>query len=368
MPWNNGGGPWQSGGGNRGPWGRGGSGGGQQPPNLEDLLRKGQDRFKGMMPPGSWGLRGLGLGLIVLVGIWLASGFYRVLPDEQGVVLRFGKWVETTQPGLRYHLPTPIEHVIKPSVTRLNRVEVGFRTSAEGARPVVQRDVPEESIMITGDENLIDIDLTVFWVIKDAGKFLFNIQQGEGTVKAVGEAAVREVVGRSLIAVALTEGRQAIENDTQRLMQETLDSYGAGVAVRQVKLQKVDPPAQVIDSFRDVQAARADGERARNEAEAYQNDIIPRARGEAERMKQEAEAYRQEVVARAQGEAQRFNSVYNEFRQAKDITRQRIYLETMEDILRGMNKVIIDQRSGVGGGGVVPVLPLQDLVNKGARK
>ncbi|MBM3555007.1 MAG: FtsH protease activity modulator HflK [Alphaproteobacteria bacterium] len=366
MPWNSGGGPWQSGGGNRGPWGRGPLGGGPRPPDLEDLLKRGQDRFKGMLPPGNWGLRGIGLVVGLLIAAWVASGFYRVQPDEQGVVLRFGKWVETTQPGLRYHLPNPIETVIRPSVTRLNRVEIGFRSSGESARVQQVRDVPEESLMLTGDENLVDIDLTVFWIIKDAGKFLFLIQQGEATVKAVAESAVREVIGRTQISYALTEGRQAIEADTHRLMQEVLDALGAGVAVRQVKLQKVDPPSAVIDAFRDVQAARADAERQRNEAEAYQNDIIPRARGDAERMKQEAEAYRQEVVARAQGEAQRFVSVYNEFRLAKDITRKRIYLETMEEILRGMNKVVIDTPQS--GQGVVPLLPLQDLLRQGGGK
>ncbi|MBM3568377.1 MAG: FtsH protease activity modulator HflK [Alphaproteobacteria bacterium] len=362
MPWQNKGG-WQPGGGNRGPWGRGpsgggGGGGGMQPPNLEDLLRKGQDRFKGMMPVGNWGGRGLLLIGLVMLAVWLGSGFYRVQPDEQGVVLRFGKWVETTQPGLRYHFPSPIESVVRPSVTRVNRVDIGFRSLGDGPRGSQIRDVTEESIMLTGDENIVDIDMSVLWVIKDAGKYLFSIQQAEATVKAVAESALREQVGRSRLVPVLTEGRQLLESSTQRLMQEILDFYNAGVLVRQVTLQKIDPPAQVIDSFRDVQAARADAERQKNEAESYQNDIIPRARGESERLRQEAEAYKQEVVARSQGEAQRFISIHNEFLRAKDVTRQRIYLETMEEILRNMNKLIIDAK------GVQPFLPLQDLIRR----
>ncbi len=372
MPWRNQGGQggqggpgggWQGGGngGGGGPWRQGP--GGPQPPNLEELLRKGQDRFKGLLPRVPGGGRGLLLIALVAVAFWLASGFYRVQPDEQGVVLRFGEWVKTTQPGLNYHLPSPIEAVETPKVTRVNRVDVGFRTGSEFGRSQAPRDVVEESLMLTGDENIVDIDFTVFWLIKDAGKFLFTIQRPEATVKAVAESAMREVVGKTPIQSAMTDGRLEIETSTQELIQSILDEYGAGIQITQVKLQKVDPPGAVIDAFRDVQAARADLERQRNEAEAYANDIIPRARGEAERMLQEAEGYKQQVVARADGEAQRFISVYNEFAVAKEVTTRRIYIETMEQVFRDMNKIIIDSE---GGSGVIPYLPLNELT-KGAR-
>ena len=357
MSWGN-----QGGDGGRGPWGQGP--GGPQPPNLEELLRKGQDRFRGVLPRLPGGGLGLGLVLLVIAALWLASGFYRVQPDEQGVVLRFGEWVRTTEPGLRYHLPIPIENALTPKVTRVNRIDIGFRAGAEFGRATAPRDVKEESEMLTGDENIVDIDFTVFWVIKDAGNFLFNIQRPEVTVKAVAESAMREIIGKTPILSALTEGKLQIENDTRELIQTTLDEYGAGIRITQVKMTEVNPPAQVIDASRDVQAAKADQERQRNEAEAYANDIIPRARGEAKRIVQEAEAYKEAVVATAQGEAQRFISVYNEFAQAKDITIKRMYIETMQEVLRGMNKIIIDSQ---GSSGVVPYLPLDELT-KGRRR
>lgn len=364
MPWDNKGG-WQSGGGGggRGPWGQGprGPGGGPQPPDLEDLLRRGQERVRSLMPGGgAFGNRGLLVLALVIVTAWLLSGFYRVESDEQGVVLRFGSWVKTTQPGLNYRLPWPVESVITPKVTRVNREEVGFRSGGEGAaRQAAQRDVAEESLMLTGDENIVDIDFAVLWVIKDAGQFLFNIENPPATIKAVAESAMREVVGKNQIQRILTEGRQPVEQATRDLMQTILDQYQAGVQITQVNLQKVDPPAAVIDAFRDVQSAQADRERQQNEAEAYRNDIIPRARGEAQRLVQQAEAYKQEVVSLAQGEAARFISVYNEFKVAKDVTAKRLYLETMEQVLRGMNKIVIDTPRGAPG--VVPYLPLPEL-------
>lgn len=377
MPWSNqgGGGPWGqgggSGGGNRGPWGQGprGPGGGGQPPDLEEMLRRGQDRMRGMLPQGSLG--GKGLIALIVIGLvaWAASGFYRVAPDEQGVVLRFGAFTGTTQPGLNYHLPWPIETALTPKVTRVNREEVGFRSGIDGAsRGSSLRQVPQESLMLTGGENIVDIDFVVFWQIRDAGEYLFNIENPPSTIKAVAESAMREVIGKNQIQRILTEGRQPIEQATQQLMQQVLDGYKAGVLITQVNLQRVDPPSQVIDAFRDVQAAQADRERAQNEAEAYRNDVIPRARGEAQRAIQQAEAYKQEVIANAQGDAARFTSVYNEYKAAKDVTAKRMYLETMEHILRGMNKVIVSNgtsAAGAGGtaagGGVVPYLPLPQL-------
>ena len=355
--------PWQNqsgGGGGGGPWGRGprGGGGGNQPPNLEELLRRGQNQFRDIMPKGFNKPRWFLLGILVILVIWGVSGFYRVQPDEQGVVLRFGKWIQTTQPGLNYHLPYPIETVFTPKVTRENNINIGFSVTPGGT----QRDVPAESLMLTGDENIVDIDFSVVWVIKDAGKYLFNIREPAQTVRAVAESAMREVIGKTPIQSALTEGRQQIETTTRNLVQTALDEYDSGIEIRRLKLQKVDPPQEVIASFRDVQAARADQERLRNEAEAYENDILPRARGQAEKIIQGAEAYKEQVVAEAEGQAARFVSIYNQYDKAKDITRKRMYLDTMQKILAGTNKVIIDKSAGSG---VVPYLPLPEL--KGAQ-
>ncbi|MEM7022871.1 MAG: FtsH protease activity modulator HflK [Pseudomonadota bacterium] len=224
--------------------------------------------------------------------------------------------------------------------------------------------MPNESLMLTGDENIVDINFVTLWQIKDAGEFLFNIRDPEQTVKSVAESVMREIIGETPIAEATTEGRGEIELQARELIQKTLDEYGAGILVNQVQLQKVDPPGEVIDAFRDVQRAQADRERAQNEAETFANDILPRARGEAERLVQESQAYRQEVVADAQGDAQRFLAVYNEYINAPDVTTRRIYLETMEEVLRDMNKVVIDGATGGGGGGssgVIPYLPLPEL-------
>src|SRR5918996_624519 len=362
MPWNNQGGGWQGGGG-QGPWG-GRPGGGQQPPDLEELLRRSQEKVKKIFPGGAGGFgnnrRAWVIIPLALVVVWLASGFYRVQPDEQGVVLRFGAWDRTTQPGLNWHFPTPIESVLTPQVTRVNRVEIGFRSGADATRAGTNRDVPNESLILTGDENIVDINFVLLWQIKDAGQFLFNIRDPEQTVKAVAESVMREIIGETPFAEATTEGRGSIELRAREQMQATLDDYGAGILVNQVQLQKVDPPGEVIDAFRDVQRAQADRERAQNEAEAFANDILPRARGEAARILQEAQAYRQEVVARAEGDAQRFLAVLNEYNNAKDVTQRRLYIETMEEVLRGMNKVEIDS-SAEGAGGVIPYLPLPEL-------
>ena len=349
------------------PWGNGGNdrpsgngGGNRRPPNIDDLAGQFQDSLKKLFPgkkiPG--GNKPILLFGIIILGIWLASGFYRVLPDEQGVVLRFGKYVNQTQPGLHYHLPFPVEKVLTPKVTKVNRIDVGYRSASDTGRATSVSDVPEESLMLTGDENIVDIDYSVFWIIKDAGKFLFNIQSPEDTVKSVAETAMREVIAKNGIQSILTEGRAQIEIDTQNIMQEILDSYDSGISITQVQTQKADPPKEVIDAFRDVQAAKADKERAQNEAEAYANDVIPRARGEAAQILQQAEAYKKEVVALAEGEASRFLAIYNEYRKARTVTQERMYLETMEKVMADINKIIIDKKSG---GGVVPYLPLPEL-------
>ena len=365
-PWGNGprgGGPWGGGprndGGGSGPRGRG-----PYPPDFEELLRRGQDRVRRLLPGGFGTGTGVAIVLIAILVIWMASGFYRVLPDEVGIVLRFGAYNRTTQPGLNYHLPSPIERALTPSVTRVNRTEIGYRTadSASGRGTLTQQ-VPEEALMLTGDENIVDINFAVFWVIKDAKAYLFNIRDPEMTVKSAAESAMREVIGETPIASALAEGRGKIETDTQKLLQQLLNDYGSGIELTEVQLQRVDPPDPVIDAFRDVQRALADRARLRNEAESYANNIIPRARGDAVRITQEAEAYRQQSIARAQGDAARFDEVFQAYKAAKDVTLQRLYLETMEDILKSTNKVIID-KSAQGQTGVLPYLPLSGLAPK----
>jgi len=341
-----------------GPWGP------AAPPELEALIGRfrtqlGQ-RFQGGPGIGPWSGRLILLLPLAIGAIWLASGFYRVQPDQQGVVLRFGKYVPPPRPaGLNYHLPWPIEEVETPAVTRINRMEIGYRTSqpgggAEGAPAL--RDVPEESLMLTGDENIIDIDFAVFWRIRDAPAYLFNVRNPEATVKSAAESAMREVIGRTPIGPALTGARAEIETAVLRGTQAILDQYGAGVEIAQVQLQKVDPPAAVIDSFRDVQRATADADRARNEAEGYRNDIVPRARGDAARIVAEAEGARQAGIVEATGEAQRFESVLAAYLAAKDITLRRLYIETMQQVLAHTPTTVVDERLR----SVLPLLPLNE--------
>ena len=362
MPWTNqgGGGPWGSGG--KGPWGSGPQSPGPTPPDLEEILRRGQDRLRRVLPGGNLGGRGFALIVLGVLALWGFSGFFRVEPDELGVVLRFGKQVREVQPGLNYHLPYPIEKVLTPKALRINKIDIGMRIVDDLRRGgPATRDVPEESLMLTGDENIVDVDFSVLWKVKPTGvgDYLFNIQNPEGTVKAVAESAMREVIGRSEIQPILTGARQTIENAVQELMQRTLDHYGAGILVQQVQLQKVDPPSQVIDAFRDVQAARADLERAINEAQTYANRVVPEARGRVAQITQAAEAYKQQTVAEATGQTARFLKIYDEYKKAPGVTRERMYLETMERILGGTEKIILD--SGVGGSSVVPYLPLNEL-------
>jgi len=378
MKWHSeGGGPWGTGprggggsggpGGGGGPWGSGrgnGAGGGPRgpyPPNLEEFLRRSQDRFRRMLPGGFGGGAGIAIAVAVVAGLWGASGFYRVLPDEVGVVLRFGAYDRTVQPGLNYHLPAPIETALTPAVTRVNRTEIGLRSGeTPGGEPVTSDQVAEESLMLTGDENIVDVNCTVFWIISDAKAYLFNIREPQKTVKSAAESALREVIGEHPLAMELSEGRQQVEGDTRQLLQQLLDFYHAGVQVTQVTLQRVDPPAPVIAAFRDVQAALADQARFKNEAESYRNDVVPKARGQASKIVQGADAYRQQVTAQATGDAARFDAVYKAFKVAQDVTMQRLYLETMEEILKNSNKVILDQ-AAEGKSGVLPYLPLPGL-------
>jgi modulator of FtsH protease HflK len=366
MPWSNqgggGGGPWGSGG--KGPWGSGPQSSGPKPPDLEEMLRRGQDRLRRVLPGGNMGGKGFALLALAAIALWGFSGFFRVEPDELGVVLRFGKEVREVQPGLNYHLPYPVETVLTPKALRINKIDIGMREVNTG-RGTSEREVPEESLMLTGDENIVDVNFSVFWKVKPTGvgDYLFNIQHPAGTVKAVAESAMREVIGRSDIQPILTGARQVTETAVQDLMQKTLNSYGAGIDITQVQLQKVDPPKQVIDAFRDVQAARIDLDRAVNEAQTYANRVIPQARGNVARIVQAAEAYRSQTVAEATGQTSRYMKIFEQYKKAPVVTRERMYLETMERVLGSTNKIIVDSKAG--GQGVVPYLPLDELMKPG---
>jgi membrane protease subunit HflK len=371
MPWQSqgggGGGPW-GGGGGQGPWGGGGnqgggSGGGSgggpgnPPPDIEEILRRGQDKVKRFLPSGGSG-KGIALLAIIAIVGWLATGIYRVDAGQQGVELVFGKLWDRSTPGLHYNFPSPIGEVMTPKVTRVNRVEVGFRSSS-GTRRSAARTVTQESLMLTGDENIIDTKFVVFWQIKDAFNFLFNVRNPEATVKAAAESAMREVVGKSEFEFARTTGRGKVTAETQTLIQTILDDFGAGILVTQIEIQGIEPPEAVIDAFKDVAAAKQDAERAGNEADAYRNEITQRAQGEAAQIVAASQAYKQEEIAKASGETQRFLSVFKEYEQDKVVTRRRLYLQTMEEVLQPMEKVLIED--GKGGTGVLPYLPLDRL-------
>ncbi|SPE24216.1 putative transmembrane protein HflK [Burkholderiales bacterium] len=326
----------------------------------------------------SLGLQGKGrivVGAFVLLA-WLLSGIYKVQPDEQGVVLRFGKWVDTVEPGLHYHLPYPFDRVLLPKVTQVNQLQLGGAAEfgigtagnsavAPGVAPAgpgaVRVDVVNQ--MVTGDENIVIAEYVVFWRIKDAGEYLFRLADPIATLQMAAESSMHAVIGQHPIQAALSDKRQEIGDQAKEMLQGILDRYQAGILITQVQLQRVDPPAAVIDAFNDVQRARADQERARNEAEAYANDVLPRARGEADRMNQEANAYKEQVVNVARGEIQSFLSVYETYRQAKDVTAWRMYLDSMDQLLKKSGKVIIDS-SGKGVAGVVPYMPVSETRDK----
>jgi membrane protease subunit HflK len=357
MPWSNqcgGGGPWGQRGGSGGPWGSGPQGGG--PPDLEEILRRSQDRLKNIIPGGSMG--GKGLAAIVLFGVflWLATGFYTVRPNEVGLNLIFGRYVGQSLPGLNYNLPYPIGSVIRPNVTAVNRTEIGYRPGGAQGRA---RDVAEESLMLTGDGNIIDIDFDALWRIDPAraNDYVFNLQNPEGTIKAVAESAMREVIGRRQIQAVLTTEQASVAHEVQEIMQHTLNGYRAGVLVTGIQLQAVVPPPQVREAFYDVNAAQQDAVRVQNEAGAYASRVVPEARGRASQIVQQAEAYREQAVAEATGQASRFNQIYDAYSKAPDVIRERMFLETMERIFGATDKIVIDQNAQ-GGQGVVPFLPL----------
>ena len=380
MAWNNNsGGPWGGGGsggggGGGGPWGggggggnRGGGGGGpfgsRRPPDMEDVIRRGQEKLKNLIPGGFGSYKGILLIVLLGVVIWLGTGFFRVQPNQQAIQLVFGKpYGKPVEPGLHYNLPSPIGNVVVVNVQDQRRVVLGARSGQAPAAPYSRgpRPTSTENLMLTGDENIVDIEYAVLWQIKDVFKYAFDVRNPEQNVRDGAEAAMREVIGKSNLQYAQTEGRSRIEQDTKDLLQRILDEYGLGVRISNIQLLRVDPPQEVIAAFRDVQAARADKEKSINEANTYRNQVLPRAKGEAESIIQRSEAYKAQIVARASGDAQRFSQIYEQYAKAKDITTERLYLDTMEEVLRNVNKVLVD-RNASGTGGVLPYLPLPEL-------
>jgi membrane protease subunit HflK len=296
----------------------------------------------------------LALVVGVMMAVWLASGAYTVGPDQRGIILRFGRHVATTDPGFHWHWPYPLEVVIRPKVTEVQRVEIGFRSIDPGP-PARYADVASESLMLTGDENIIDIDLVMQYRIADPAKYLFKVRHLPDTIKSASEAALREVIGRRHIDEALTVGKLEIQEETKALLQTILNSYQAGLQIIAVQLQEVQPPKQVIDAFKDVASAREDKARFINEAEGYRSATIPEVRGRVEMILREAEAYREEKIRRAQGETHRFLQVLGEYQAATEVTRKRLLLETLEEVLPQMDKFILEEKAGTN---VLPILPL----------
>ncbi|WP_430911074.1 FtsH protease activity modulator HflK [Methylobacterium sp. sgz302541] len=369
MPWSNqsggggGGGPWGRGSGNGGgPWG-GGGGGGKTPPDLEDLLRRGQDRLRGVLPGGSFG-GGKSIVLVAAlgVGVWLLTGFYTVAPNQVGIETIFGRYVGSKGEGLRYNFPAPVGGVVKPNVGQVNSIQVGYRAGIGGQAR--SRDLPEESLMLTGDENIVDLDFEIQWRVNPlkASDYVFNLQNPEGTIKAIAESAMREVVGRRNIQAILTNEQSSVAQEVKEITQNALDEYGAGVRIEVVQLVSVNPPPEVRPAFIDVNAAQQDAERVQNEAKTYASREVPQARGRASQVVQAAEAYKTQSTADATGQAARFQQVYDSYKVAPAVSRERIFLETMEKVFGSVNKVIIDQggtgANGAAAAGVLPVLPL----------
>jgi membrane protease subunit HflK len=377
MPWNDqkggsggGGGPWGGGGSGSGgpggnddsPWGRpnkppgGNNGGRPQPgPDLEETLRRMQDKFRrkdsggggnrgGGSGGGARGFGATGLGILIVIGLvgWLMTGIYQVNEQSSAVVLRFGDYHRTEGPGFKIRLPNPIEsHQVLP-VNAITATEIGER---EG-----------ESLMLTGDENIVDIDFSINWKINSPQQYLFNIAAPDELIRQVGESAMREVVGTSAFEPITTGDRTGVEQRVQALMQSTLNSYQSGIEIVSISLKEATAPDQVVEVQRDVSSAEQDKARREAEANAYRNKVVPEARGEAQRMLQEAEAYKESMVAIARGEADRFNSIYEEYRKSPRVTRERMFLETMEGVLGKTNNTIVDTKTGV-----VPILPMDQL-------
>lgn len=358
--------PWGRGpGGKRDPWGSGGNGGGRRPPggdgpDMDEMFRRFGDQFKGFMPEGGGTGRIVALVAVAGAALWLASGLYIVQPGEHAVVQRFGAWDRTkVTEGLGYHFPSPVEAVTTVNVNEIRRMNIGFvdRSGGRGAGGAKQ-DIPEESLMLTADRNIVDLDMVIQWNIKSAEDFLFKIQDQENTIKKVAESAIREAVGQTQMFPIITNQREAVAARARDIIQANLDAYSSGVNITEVLIQQAEVHPDVQAAFQDVQSAKQDAEDVQNRAQAYREDIIPKARGQAIQMVQEAQGYKQSTVARSTGDATRFNDIYQAYLSGEDVTKQRLYIETMEKVLGNAQKIILDDK---GGSGVVPYLPLNEL-------
>lgn len=356
-PWGNrpgGGGP--NNGGPRGPWGNGGGGrGGDVPPDLDEMLRRAQNNLRQVLPGGVGGGQALFLGFVALGALWLASGFYTIDPGTNGVIQRFGAHNRTqVEEGLGYHFPWPIETLTKVSVSEVREMQIGFTDNGSG-----KRDIPEESLMLTSDANIVDLDLIVQWNVKSAEDFIFNIRDQQGTIKKVAESAIREVVGQTPMFSIITNERTAVADKAKDIMVANLDAYHSGVNITQVLINEAEVHPDVQAAFQDVQSAKQDAYDVQNQAKAYREGILPKARGAAIKMVQEATGYKEATVARAKGDADRFNAILAAYQSGQEVTRERMYIETMESILANAQKIIVDDKST--GSGVVPYLPLDEL-------
>lgn len=347
---------------NRGPWGGGGpksSGGGNEPPDIDEMLRKAQDNFRNVMPGEFNSGTIIAFILLGMVALWLASGFFIVNPGDNVVIQRFGAWTRTIdQEGLGYHLPTPIETAKTVKVNEVRSMNIGFNEDFSRSGDRATRDIPEESLMLTSDRNIVDLNIVLQWNIKNAEHFLFNIEDQENTIKQVAQSAIRDIVGQTEMFPIITNQREAVAARTKAIIQQNLDEYKSGVNVLQVLIRKAEVHPDVQNAFQDVQSAKQDAEDVQNRAEAYREDIIPKARGLATQINREADAYRQSVIAKSKGDADRFNAIYEAYLGGKDVTKERIYIETMEEVLRNAQKTILDSKSNSG---VVPYLPLNEL-------
>ncbi len=316
----------------------------------EDGVR---EKFLAFLKPPRLDRRGWALLAGLALAIWVSTGFYKVQPDEQGIVLRFGAWVATTPPGLHFHAPWPIESAMFPKVTQIRQMLLGLPPN--GGTPSAR-----DKEMLTGDENILEADADLLWQVKDAGQYLFNVANPETALRVAAESALREVVGRTPIQGVLSDKRRQVVDETADLLQRVLDREGAGIRVVQIQLTRVDPPGAVIDAFNDVQRARADQERSRNEAQAYANDILPRARGEAVRIVQDADAYKAQTVNLAQGEAGQYSAIYHSYADAPTVTSWRLYLQAMDALLAKSSRVILNS-TGRGALPLAPYLPLSEI-------
>lgn len=358
---------WDNNSNNNNPWGNprkpgGGRRGGPEQPDMDEMWRKAQENLKDVLPGDFGGGRFIAIIVLAILGLWLASGLYIVQPGEQAVIQQFGKWDRTkSEEGLGYHLPVPIETVTKVNVAELRTMSIGFVSRSGRSGTSQPMDVPEESLMLTSDRNIVDIDLVIQWDIKSAEHYLFNVLDQENTIKKVAESAIREAVGQTNMFPIITTQRNAVADQAKQIIQTNLDQYESGVNIKQVLIQQAEVHPDVQAAFQDVQSAKQDAEDTVNRADAYREDILPRARGQAIQMLQEAEAYKQSAVAKANGDADRFNSIYQAYLKGEDVTKQRIYIETMETVLQNASKIILDNE---GGQGVVPYLPINELKNK----